>query len=432
MEHFDSADPRHCACQEGREAGRLTRRTLLAGVGAVGLAGGLAKMFGDDTAARYAFAGAGYDGDTVVVISLRGGFDGLSAIAPLGDPNYATARPTIAIPQARALVADSMFGFHPALAPLKSLFDRGQLGVVHAVGQTNPTRSHFLAMEQMESSAPGTDLRTGWLDRMIGLTGADVFSSLALGTTTAPSSMRGPTPELAMKGVGTFSLQGASASSELARWSTALTALHASAPGSVKSPATTALNALATVAPIKATTYVPANGAKYPATDFGRALTDLAQLIKSGVGVRAATIDVGDWDMHVGLGSSTAGWMFDKLTELALGISAFVTDLGPKMNDVTMVTLSEFGRRVAENESGGLDHGLGNACFVVGGGVAGGKIYGTWPSLKPEALLSGDLAGTTDYRTVLAEILEKRAKLSVAEVFPGLSSSRLGLVRQRA
>jgi uncharacterized protein (DUF1501 family) len=124
--------------------------------------------------------------------------------------------------------------------------------------------------------------------------------------------------------------------------------------------------------------------------------------------------------------------MFDKLTELALGISAFVTDLGPKMNDVTMVTLSEFGRRVAENESGGLDHGLGNACFVVGGGVAGGKIYGTWPSLKPEALLSGDLAGTTDYRTVLAEILEKRAKLSVAEVFPGLSSSRLGLVRQRA
>ncbi len=426
----ENLDYATCGCQENQRG--FSRRAALGGAAAIGAAAGAAKLFGTGTAAtQYAYAGAGYTGDTVVVLSLRGGFDGLSAVVPVGDTSYAKARPNVAVPASRTIPLTSMFGLHPALAPLKALWDKKLLGVVHAVGSPNPSRSHFQAMEQMENAAPGSNLRTGWLDRMIGLVPADTFAMMAVGSVTTPMAMMGPNPDMSVKSVANFELYGASNPADVARWSTALAAMNQGAPQSRVDAASTTMAALTTMGTVKAAGYAPANGAAYPATDLGAALKDCANLIKAGVGLRAATIDVGDWDMHVGLGPSDSGWMFTKLTELGQALAAFVADLGAKIADVSLVTMSEFGRRVAENGSGGVDHGYGNASLLIGGGVNGGKVYGTWPGLGADKLVDGDLAVTTDYRAMLAEMLEKRAQLSVAEVFPKLGTARLGAFKPR-
>lgn len=425
--------PSTCSCPEGRSVmGQITRRAVLGGAGALGLAASFGQVFGPEAASRYAYADGGYSGDTIVVLSLRGGFDGLSAVAPVADASYVKARPTIGLPASRALQLDTTFGMHPALGPLKGLWDRGILAVVHAVGQSAPTRSHFAAMELMEKAAPGSSLRSGWIDRMIGLSPADTFSAVCAGSTSAPIAMSGPNPELTMRSIDSLTLNGTSTVADLPRWSAALAGLQDGAPVSVTNPVNATLKALASVTAVRSGGFGPANGATYPDTDLGRALKDVATLVKAGVGLRAATVDVGDWDMHSGLGRVDDGWMFRKLVELGQALGAFTTDLGAKMDDVTLVTLSEFGRRVAENGSGGLDHGNGNLSFVIGGGVAGGKVYGRWPGLSATALADGDLASTTDYRTLLAEMLEKRGKLPTTDVFPGLDSARLGLFKQRA
>ena len=433
--HLPAAVPAHhsCRCAEGeRAAGLLSRRGFLGRTGTLGAAAVLAGVAGTEVATQLSFAGAGYSGDTVVVLSLRGGFDGLSAVAPVGDPGYAAARPTIAVPAGRALPLDTMFGLHPALAPLMPLYAAGSLAVVHAVGQPARTRSHFQAMEAMENAAPGSQLRTGWFDRMVGATGSSSgFAAVALGTGTAPASLRGPVPEVVLSDVDSFTIVAPDLPGEQERLDAALTALHAGAPALLKTPALATLAANRTVRGLKAAGYAPAPAAHYPDGALGSALREVARLVKSGVGLRAAAVDVGDWDMHVGLGATDHGWMFDQLTVLARALAAFAADLGDKLADVTLVTLSEFGRRVGENGSGGVDHGHGNACLVLGGGVLGGKVYGRWPGLAPDQLDDGDLAGTTDYRTVLAEILEKRGKLAVAPVFPDLAPDRLGLLRAR-
>lgn len=426
--------PDECACTQGQAAtSHVTRRTLLAGVGALGALEAVVGAAGPSEAAtQLAFAGTSYTGDTIVVLSLRGGFDGLSAVVPVGDPAYFAARPSIAVPASRAIKLDTMFGLHPALSPLKPIWDAGGLAAVHAVGQPVRTRSHFQAMTTMENAAPGSTLRTGWLDRMIGLSGtAATFASASVGSTTTPPSMIGPNTEVAINTVDSFSLSATSTPEEFARWATALDALYIGAPAALAEPAKATLGALSTMSPIRAAGYMPANGAAYPKGAVGDALRDLARLIKAGIGLRAATVDVGNWDMHSGLGASDAGWMFRQLTELGQALAAFNRDLGPKMSDVTLVTLSEFGRRVAENASGGLDHGHGNVSLVMGGGVRGGKVYGRWPGLASETLLEGDLPGTTDYRTILAEALEQRAKLSSTTVFPGLATGRLGMFAAR-
>jgi uncharacterized protein (DUF1501 family) len=429
---FATADPHDdCTCAEGRRARGLTRRGFLGRVGAVGAAGAVASMVGPGSAMQLAFA-ADYVGDTVVVLSLRGGFDGLSAVVPVGDPNYGKLRPTIGVPASRTKQLDTMFGLHPALAPLLPLYSAGSLAFVQAVGQPARTRSHFAAMEEMENAAPGSTLRSGWIDRMVGVTGApSTFSAVSVGSGGAPKSMLGPNPELVLSDLASFKLSGPGAAAEQARWATAITTLHAGAPETVKAPALATVAASAAAAQI-ATDYPTPATAVYPDTSLGKSLKEVARLVKAKVGLRVATIDVGDWDMHSGLGASDKGWMFDQLTALSKALVAFVTDLGDKMSDVTLVTLSEFGRRVAENGSGGVDHGHGNACLVLGGGVVGGKVYGTWPGLGAGQLDEGDLAGTTDYRTILAELLEKRGKLSSAEVFPQLGTERLGMFKQRA
>ena len=426
----DVAPPAPCC---GPAAAGPTRRSVLTGALAAGALAGFSGLPGLSTTS-VAFADTPYAGDTLVVLSLRGGFDGLSAVVPAFDPGYAAARPTIGIPTGALLPLDGRFGLHPALAPLAPLYKAGNLAFVHAVGQSDPTRSHFEAMEELERAAPGTSLRTGWLDRTLGVTGpGSPFAAAQIGQVTAGQAFIGPNPELTMGSIGDFDLYSAWDATERARWTKALTALQADAPPLVAAPSRTALSALETAAGLADAGYSPSGGAAYPDGDLGGALRDVAQLVKAGVGLRLAAVDLGDWDMHVDLGRFDApyGWMRTKLDELGRALAAFATDLGPAFGNVTVVTLSEFGRRVGENGSGGVDHGHGNAVMLLGGGVNGGKVYGRWPGLGASDLVDGDLAGVTDYRTILAEILERRMAVASSTVFPGLAADRLGALKAR-
>jgi uncharacterized protein (DUF1501 family) len=417
--------PEPCACPHDG----LSRRGFLggaAGLATLGMVSGLGPFGGT----QMAFAGPSYDGDILVVVSLRGGFDGLSAVVPAGDKHYKPSRPTIGIPQSQLDPLNNTFGLNKALSPLMTLWSSGQLAVVHAVGQKDPTMSHFDAMEEMERAAPGSSTRTGWIDRMAGLTGGGTpFAATSVGPAVAPTAMGGRHPVTAMESLSAFWLSGAS--DDVATWQTTLRKLQHGAADVIAKPASTTLDALRTTQSLASAKYHPSNGASYPDNDLGHSLSNVAQLIKAKIGLRVAAVDCGNWDMHVNLGGPTDGWMHDNLTDLGKALRAFSDDLGSAMSRVVLVTLSEFGRRVAENDSGGVDHGHGNAVFVLGGGVRGGKVYGHWPGLADHDLVLGNLKGTTDYRTILAEILEKRCGLSARHVFPGLGSHRLGLATAR-
>ena len=403
----------------------FSRRSLL---GAAAL-GGLA---GAGLATQMAFAAPGYTGDTLIVLSLRGGFDGLSAIVPIGDADYYRARPAIGVPKSQVIAGDGGFGLHPAMAPLLPLWQAGTLAAVHAVGQPNPTRSHFAAMEAMENAAPGTSIRSGWLDRMLGGTGATgPLAGVSLGGALPARLLAGPAPAVSMTSVDGFTLAGDSAKRPLAG---ALRAMYADAPAPLAGPAQAADRALTATAALRGAAYPPANGAAYPDTELSDALRDVARLIKAKAGLAAAAVDCGDWDMHDGLGTPVKGQrMHDNLTELALALAAFATDLGPEnMARVTLLTVSEFGRRVQENASRGADHGHGNAMLLLGGGVRGGRVYAKWPGLAPGALVAGDLAATTDYRAVIGEVLQKRCGFgSLSSVFPSVTPSSFGLAAAR-
>lgn len=414
-------DDRAC-CAEGARASQVTRRSLLkaVGLGSVAIAAG--PMVG--MRAAYGAVDAGWTGDTVVVLSLRGGFDGLSAVAPIGDPAYAVNRPTIGVPSSSAYQLDSMFGMHPALSPLQSLWTSNKLAFVHAAGMSEPNRSHFEAMDVMERAAPGSSARSGWLDRTLAIHSVGgPFSAVQMGSSSIPESLAGPYPVLGMDSISSFHLNAAGSQSSRDRWRNALNALHAQAPAGLHDSASGTLAAIDTAASLGS--YTPANGASYPGGGIGDALKNSAQLIKAQVGVRVLTIDLGDWDMHANLGRVDNGWMRDNLTELGQALKAFATDLGSFLDTTTLVTISEFGRRVQENESGGVDHGWGNVMMVLGGHVVQG-VHGTWPGLADDKLTQGDLTATTDYRAVLADILVNRTGASVAqvqEVFPGYTGA---------
>jgi uncharacterized protein (DUF1501 family) len=408
----------------------MSRRTFLKLAAAAGALGGLVSQ---GLATRLAFAAPPYDGDTLVVLSLRGGFDGLQAVVPAGDPAYATWRPNIAIPASTLIPLDQTFGLHPAMAPLRPLWDAGSLGFVHAVGMAEPNRSHFDAMEEMERAAPGTSIRTGWIDRLLGTRDpGTAFQGVQAGGAQAARAFLGPTPELAMASIDSFGLDAAWDEEQRLLWDAALRGLHVGAPPALAAPATTALDAMATARMLQRAGSTPANGAIYPDSDLGRALADVARLIHADVGLQVAAVDYGDWDMHADMGDVDGGWMHDHLAELSSALAAFATDLGGRLDGVTLVTLTEFGRRVEENGSGGTDHGYGQLVFLLGGGVRGGRVYGAWPGLAEEELLDGDVRATTDYRSILAEILERRCGAGgVADVLPGAPNERPGALLQR-
>lgn len=368
---------------------------------------------------------AATQGDILVCIFMRGGADGLNLVTPHGDKNYYSARDTLALKQPTwrdgqsVIDLDGFFGLHPALRPFKDIYDAGALAIVHAVGSPDPTHSHFDAMDFMERGTPGEKaIPTGWIGRhlqQVASSNQSPFRAVGMGT-LLQQSLRGPVSATALQSITDFHLRGDGR--QIEKFQQALASLYAG-DGFIEAEGQQTLQAMRDLAKLAANTYTPANGAKYPEGSYGKGLATVAQLIKSGMGLEVACIDVGGWDTHVQQGG-TEGQMPRLIDEFAKGLSAFYTDLQDQMKRITIVTMSEFGRRLQENTSHGTDHGHGNVMFVIGGGIKGGKVYGDWPGLDRSNLYGpGDLAITTDFRDVLGEIVQKRLRNpNLAAVFP--------------
>ena len=405
----------------------VSRRGVLkvaaAGAAGVGLPGLLPRI-------ALSSDGAPPAGDVLVVVFLRGGMDGLTAVVPYHEAVYHDARPQVHVPANNVLNLDGRFGLHPAMASLRPLYQHGQLAIVHATGHTSETRSHFESMDAMERAAGLTSgVTSGWVARHLQTAGASGALTAAAVGTRVPASMRGYNAA-ALASLAAFQLAAGSEDEQI-RLASALQSVHAPMAGApLGAAAMSTLSAVDRVRSIVDKAYVPAHGVTYPSTTFGRDLQQVAQLLRAEVGVQAAAVDLGGWDTHVAMGGPEGGQMANLLRSLADGIAAFWGDLQDRAGRLTVVVMSEFGRRLQQNASGGTDHGHGNCMFVLGGGVAGGRVLGPWPGLAPAALDQGDLAVTTDFRSVLAEIVQRRlANPRIAEVFPGYTPAFLGITR---
>ena len=375
-------------------------------------------------------------GDVMIVIFLRGGADALNMIVPYAEDDYYAARPQLAIPRPDAagealktLDLDGFFGVHPALEPLVPLFQSGAMSAVHACGSPHETRSHFEAMGFMERGAPGAvNLSTGWVGRHLATLDTDNPSPIrGIGWGTAiQAALVGAPSVAAMRSIVDYHLEGDDRVA--AQLLESLTSLYALESESLAASVQATRGAIDVVASVGYADYVPKYGAAYPESDFAMALRQSAALIRADVGLEAACIDLGGWDTHVnqgGVEGAQAGLMAD----LASGLAAFYQDMGPEMNGMTVVVMSEFGRRLVENANAGTDHGHGGAMLVMSDNLARGPVVADWRGLEPDALdLGRDLAITTDYRDVLSELLLKRLNNpGVNEVFPDYAARDLGL-----
>ena len=376
-------------------------------------------------------------GKTLVCLFQRGAADGLNVVVPHGEQAYYDMRPTIAVARpgqaAGAIDLDGFFGLHPSLAPLKPLWDQKLLAPIHAVGSPSTSRSHFDAQDFMETGTPdvkGTP--DGWLNRLLAVEGtcqqcqAEPFRAVAM-TAQTPRILEGPAETIAMSSLGEFSVRATG--SEAQR----LEALYRTGSADlVHGTGQEMFDAVKLMKSANPQQYAPRNNAVYPKTQFGQRLMQIAQLIKSNVGLEVAFADVGGWDTHVNQGNGT-GQLAGRLDDFAKSLAAFTQDMGDQMNDVLVLTMSEFGRTARENGNRGTDHGHATAFFALGGGVKGGKVYGKWPGLAPEQLNEGrDLKLTTDFRTVFSEVAVKHLGASrVEKIFPGYTGGPqewLGLV----
>ncbi len=367
----------------------------------------------------------------LVAIFQRGAADGLNVVVPHGEKAYYDLRPTIAIPRPNggkdsAIDLDGFFGLHPALAPLKPMFDARHLAIVDAVGSPDPTRSHFDAQDYMESGTPGlkaTD--SGWMNRALPrIAGKESpVRALALGA-TVPRSLRGPEAALALQSIAGFQVRNEEASKQF------MDMYESSKDPVMQAAGRETFEAAALLQSVQKVPYVPANGANYVGP-FGNSLKQVAQLIKADVGVEMAFADIGNWDHHVNevAQKATEGQLANRLGEFGQSLAAFWQDMGDRMQDVVLVTMSEFGRTARENGNRGTDHGHANSMFVMGGAIQGGKVYGKWPGLEREQLYEGrDLALTTDFRDVLGELVSRHmGNPSIKGVFPGYNPKFLGL-----
>jgi len=392
----------------------------------------------------------------LVVLFQRGAADGLNIVVPFGEPNYYRLRPSIAIPQPRsargsglvltnpelnndsAIDLDGFFGLHPSLAPLAPLFHKNELAIVHACGSPDPTRSHFDAQDFMESGTPGiksTD--DGWLNRAlesvpVSEEKVSPFRAVAMGS-NLPRMLRGSAPAIALPDVKQFRVmsqtpgmgQIAAGGFEAMYAQTVDHALRGTGAETFE-----AIDMLRKADPAK---YQPENGADYGNNRLGQSLKQIGQLLKANIGAEVLFVDCGGWDNHVNEGG-VQGQLSNLLKDLGQGMAAFRQDLGDRMENIVFVTMSEFGRTAKENGNRGTDHGHANCMFVMGGAVKGGKVYGRWPGLNEGQLNEGrDLALTTDFRSVLGEILQKHnAVRDLAPVFPNFDNSPqkfTGLIR---
>lgn len=424
----EPAPPAARACCGDFSRSQLSRRSLLQSAAAVGSGIALTQLFGE-TMMQATFAGTP-GGNTLVVISLRGGIDGLGVVVPHGDPGYYQARPSTAVPAVNLLCADAMFGLHPAMAPLEPLWSSGELAAVQATGLAVPNRSHFSAIEEVEDAAPGSTARSGWINRMIGLgTSASTLDAVQLGMNFPTTALVGPNPTLATEGLDGLLVPGLDAAATQRYGSLQTAWAAAMGPLAVGAREAVAISR----GPGQQLKAMPDSATPYPtawnAAPFAEPLKSAAKLVRANIGTHVIAIDAGNWDLHTNYGTLAWGTMRSNVDGFAQALAAFMTDLGPLRGRVTVVTISEFGRRVAENGSRGFEHGWGNMMLVVGAGVRGGRYYGRWPGLDPTPRPDSDLEVTTDYRNVLGEIIGKRfPDRSVPALFPDLTLAPVGLM----
>jgi uncharacterized protein (DUF1501 family) len=347
---------------------------------------------------------------TVVAIFQRGAVDGLNVVVPYAEQAYYAARPTIAIPRSDVQDLDGFFGVHPALAALLPYFKDKSAAFVHAVGSPDATRSHFDAQDFMESGTPGVKTTDdGFLSRAVTQTGEKSPLRAVAFAPAMPRILAGKANAVAMTNIAQFGVRG----------DASVNSAFESMYGGFD-----AARILKSADPAR---LQPENGAVYPNTPLGNSLKQIAQLIKSKVGLEVAFTDVGGWDTHAGEGGAQ-GQLANNLRNFSDAIAAFAKDLGSRMSDVTLVTMSEFGRTVRENGNRGTDHGHANFMMLVGGGVKGGKVYGKWPGLQ-NLYENRDLAVTTDFRDVFAEVLTKRLAVpALRSVFPNYAPKTLGVM----
>jgi uncharacterized protein (DUF1501 family) len=362
----------------------------------------------------------------LVAIFQRGAADGLNVVVPHAEKAYYDLRPTIAIPRPGAkdgaIDLDGFFGLHPSLEALKGLWNDRHLAIVDAVGSPDPTRSHFDAQDYMESGTPGRkSTADGWMNRALPKAEGkpSPVRAVSLGPTVA-RTLAGRNPAIAMQSIGGFRVQDPKAARQFEEMYTGST------DPTIRAAGRETFEAVALLDSIQRRPYTPAEGVSYPGGPFGQSMQQIAQLIKSDVGVEMAFADIRNWDHHV----NEPAQLSSRLSEFGQGLAAFWRDMGDRMSDIAVVTMSEFGRTARENGNRGTDHGHANCMFVMGGAVRGGKVYGIWPGLEKEQLYENrDLALTTDFRDVLGELVSAHlGNPSLDGVFPGYRPKPLGLV----
>ena len=369
----------------------------------------------------------------LVAVFQRGAMDGLSAVVPYAEQEYYNLRSAIAVPrpdaggaqpnQAPAIDLDGYFALHPALAPFKPIYDSGQLAIIHAAGSPDNTRSHFDAQDYMESATPGVKSTTdGWLNRYLQSNGAadsSPFRGVAMGP-TLPRVMQGKASAIAMNNINDFTIRAGGGETGQAVQG-GFEAMYAQTVNdALRGAGKETFDAMKLLKRVNPAQYKPSPDAVYPRGAFGDRLRQVAQLIKSDIGLEIAFTDIGGWDTHANQGSSL-GQLALRLTEFAQGLSALYTDLKERAEDVVILTMTEFGRTARENGNRGTDHGHASVMFAIGGSVKGGKVYGKWPGLKSHQLYEGrDLAVTTDFRDVFAELAKKHLGANdLNAIFPG-------------
>jgi len=376
-------------------------------------------------------------GDTLVVVFLRGAADGLNMVIPHADEDYHRLRPSLRLPRPddpraaddrRAIDLDGFFGFHPVLRPLLPAWGAGQLACIQACGAPDESRSHFKAMELMERGvSEESGPSTGWIGRHLASLDTNNPSPLrAIGLgEQIPRSLYGPIPASSLRSIADFHLGGSKSAQALA---SVLSVLYAGEKDLCVTGQET-LQIIETLEKLDPTSY-SSSGSAYPESDFGRGLEQIAMLIKAEVGLETAAIDLGGWDTHFAQGVQD-GQMARLMEDLSAGLAAFHSDLEKQMSGITLVVMTEFGRRAYENASLGTDHGHGGLMFVLGGSVNGGQVITRWPGLEKENLVGpGDLAVTIDYRDVLSEILSKRLNNPAqTEIFPGFKAKPVGIIK---
>lgn len=383
----------------------------------------------------------------LIAIFQRGAMDGLSAVVPYGESEYYNLRSAIAIPrpgggnsgsqpnQAAGIDLDGFFALHPALSAFKPLYDSGELAIIHAAGSPDTTRSHFDAQDYMESATPGVKTTSdGWLNRYLQSKGAvepTPFRGVAMGP-TLPRVMQGRAPSIAVNNINDFTIRANGETGQAVQGG--FEAMYEQAANdALRDAGKETFEAMKLLKRINPGQYKPDSSVAYPRGAFGDRLRQMAQLIKSDIGLEVAFTDIGGWDTHLNQGSSQ-GQLALRLTEFSQGLSALYNDLKDRADEVVIMTMTEFGRTARENGNRGTDHGHASVIFTIGGSIKGGKVYGKWPGLKNHQLNEGrDLALTTDFRNVFAEIAKNHlGAKNLNKIFPGFeidTENFKGLIR---